>query len=170
MSNLVTIPDVYDKYVNRSNYTSKTMDANNTTVSVTLWTITGVIYVGALYGIIETTLGSNHTAAHWRLNDGTVTAAITGTGGTTLSSFSDQSVLYAQSNGITILANNATTNPPCRSIGGLRILQVSTYSLGDKNGATSTIEYRYTTTNTPTSGQIGFYIHWRPLSSGASVS
>lgn len=169
MSDLIVVPNVVDKFNNRWAYTSKAIDANNTTASITLWTITGSIMVSALYGIVETTLGSNHTAAHFRLNDGTVTPAITLASGTTLSSFTDQSTLIANASGNSIFADNAATNPPNRNIGTLRHVTLSAYGLGAKNGGTTTIEYRYTTTNTPTSGQIGFYVHWRPLSNGATL-
>jgi len=72
---------------------SITTNASNTTASVTCFTVTGSIYVHRLYGVVTTVLSSNHTAAHWRLEDGTNTPAVTLATGTTLSAATVGSVI-----------------------------------------------------------------------------
>lgn len=147
-----------------------TFAASNTTESKTLFTFTGTIEVVALYGVVTTALGSNHTAAHFRLNDGTNTPAITLATGTTMSNAAVGSTIVADR-----LAATAVTLGDSSQA---RVLQPSTVNGNEgqnqifvaKNGATNTIEYRYTTTSTPTSGAATFFIKWRPLSPDASVS
>ena len=90
------------------NTVSKTTNANNTTVSVPLFRITGSIYVKRLYGVVTTVLGPNHTAAHWRLEDGTNTPAVTLATGTTLSSANVGSII--QKKGVSCGCFNPVTS------------------------------------------------------------
>ena len=41
----------------------------NGTIVVPLFTLTGSVMITRLWGVVMTTLGSNHTAASFRLND-----------------------------------------------------------------------------------------------------
>lgn len=149
---------------------SKTLSANNTTVSVPLWTITGSILIWKLYGVVTTVLGSNHTAAHWRLEDGTNTPAITLATGTTLSSANVGSIISKiglASAALTLLQSDQTRVGEAATAGN------PTYCpavLVSKNGATTQINYRYTTTNTPTSGVIQFFLEYEPLSADGTVT
>lgn len=152
------------------NTVSKTINANNTTVSVPLFRITGSIYVKRLYGVVTTVLGSNHTAAHWRLEDGTNTPAVTLATGTTLSSANVGSLIQKKG-----LAAAALTLSQADQV---RISEHATsgmdpdapFSVVQKNGANSDLVYRYTTTNAPTSGVIQFFLDWEPLSADAAVT
>ena len=148
---------------------SKTLVANNTTVSVGLFRVTGCVKIKKLWGIVTTVLGSNHTAAHWRLEDGTNTPEITLATGTTLSSFVAGSQIQKKGlAGAAIVANQADQ---------VRISEHATsgmdsdtpFDVVQKAATNSDIVYRYTTTNAPTTGAIQFFCEWEPKSAGANV-
>lgn len=149
---------------------SQTLTANNTTVHVPIFTITGSVLVYALYGVVTTALGSNNTAAYWRLNDGTNQSDITVSTGTTLSSATAGSIIVKKG-----LAAAALTllNASQERVSEPTTLETSYFSpfvATAKNGATTQIEFTYTTTETPTSGAITFYLGWTPLSADGAVT
>src|SRR3990167_10379103 len=72
---------------------SLTINASNTTVNPPIFTLTGAVMLTRLWGVVTTDLGSNHTAAAWRLNDQTAQVYLTAVGGTTLSSIKAGSVI-----------------------------------------------------------------------------
>lgn len=149
---------------------SKTLSANNTTANVGLWSWTGSIRVFKLYGIVTTVLGANQTACYWNVYDQSTRTALTAAAGTTISAAGVGGMIaklglkatalnYANSSGIVIV--EPTT---------LETLTFEDFSLVANNGATSEIDFTYTTTDAPTSGAIQFFLEWMPLSSGAKVT
>lgn len=149
---------------------SITTNASNTTASVTCWTITGSIYVHRLYGVVTTVLSSNHTAAHWRLEDGTNTPAVTLATGTTLSSATVGSVI--SKGGLAAAALTLTQADQARVFESATagVVPFSPFVCLAKNGATTTLVYRYTTTNTPATGAIQMFMEWEPLSADGAVA
>lgn len=147
-----------------------TTNASNTTASITLFTVTGSVKVLDIYGVVTTVLSNNHTAAHWRLNDGTNTPAITLATGTTLSSANVGSLI--EKKGLVAAALVLNQSDQCRvsehATSGLN--PDTPFDIVAKNGATTTIEYRYTTTNTPATGAIQFFVEWVPLSADGAIS
>lgn len=149
--------------------TSITTNASNTTASVVLFTITGAIEVTGIWGVVTTALSSNHTAAHLRLNDQTATPAITLASGTTLSSDAAGSVIAKTGQvdvAITELDNAAGVVSES-AVDNLAYLQP--FTVVKKTAAVTTIDYRYTTTNTPATGVIQWFMRWKPLSADARV-
>ena len=73
---------------------SVTLDASNTTKSHVLWTVTGAVEVLKLGGVVTTVLGTNVTAAHFRIDDQTAQPAITVATGSTLSSLAAGTVIF----------------------------------------------------------------------------
>jgi hypothetical protein len=145
---------------------SITLSANNTTATVDIFTVTGVgIEIVALIGLVTTGIGSNHTASQIVAYDGSTTVDVTATGADPLSAAAVGTVLAAIS----------ATNP-------LAIVDRSAVSAGDstpnaplisvftKTGATTKIQYKYTTTNAPTSGAITWYLTYKPIADGAAVA
>lgn len=145
---------------------SKTLSANNTTAAVPIFTLTGSVNIFKIYGIVTTVLGSAVTVAYFRLNDSSFQSNITNSTGTTLSSAAVGSLFFKPStNGtaLTLLASSAeriaetaANHPNFQEI-----------LLTANNGATTNIEFVYTTTNTPTSGAITFYAEYQPIGTGA---
>lgn len=142
----------------------KTINANNTTANVQLFLIDGSVYITKLYGVVTTALGSNHTGAYFRLNDQTAQIDLTlSTGGSTLSSFVEGSVV-AKTGSAALVATVKNA-----SAGALIDSGLTGFCFIAKNGANTYIEYTYSTTNTPTSGQIDFFVEWEPLSSSGTI-
>lgn len=149
---------------------SKTLSGNNTTVAVPIFGLTGTVIVTQLYGIVTTVLGSNHTAAYFRLNDQTAQVSITASSGVTLSSLAAGS--WFGKTGLAAAAATAKTNAAGAILEPttLETLIPSPFMLVKKTGATTNIEYVYTTTNTPTSGVIQFFVQYQPLSADGALA
>lgn len=148
---------------------SQTLVGNNTTVNVPIFGITGSVEVRALYGVVTTDLGANHTAAFWRLNDQTAQVNITLNTGTTLSAVKAGSMIVKKdlaSAALTLINNSAgRVSEPTT----LEHTYFSPFTVTKKTGATTNIEYTYSTTDAPTTGAITFFLRWLPLSADANV-
>lgn len=144
---------------------SLTLVANNATLAAPLFSITGSVLVKALYGIVTTTLGTNLTAAYWRLNDQTAQVNISLNTGTTISGLSVGSLLNRSSvAGIALTADNSSAgkvrDPVAATAPDAFMPFVAVQKVG---GVETDIEFVYSTTETPTSGVIKFYADWLPL-------
>lgn len=148
---------------------SKTLSANNTTASVGLFRVTGSVYIHRLYGVVTTVLGSNNTAAHWRMEDGTNTPAISVATGTTLSSAPVGSVISRTGLVATALTLNDASQVRVLDAASAGNDGMSPFIITQKAATNSDIVFRYTTTNTPTSGVIQFFVEWEPLTAGSGV-
>lgn len=149
---------------------TQTISGNNTTIATPIFTITGSIEVRGIWGIVTTDLGANHTAAYWRLNDQTAQANITLNTGTDLSGIKAGSVIYKKglaAAALTLLNNSAgRVSEPTT----LETNYYSPFVLVKKTGATTNVEYVYSTTDTPTTGAIQFFLRWLPVSVDAAVT
>ncbi len=148
----------------------QTLVGSGTTVNVPIFGITGTVEVRALYGVVTTDIGVNHTAAYWRLNDQTAQVSITASSGTTLSGVKAGSTIVK--NGLAavalVLLNNSAgrVSEPTT----LETLYFSPFVAMKKTAAATNIEYVYTTSDTPTTGAIQFWLRWLPLSADANVT
>lgn len=151
--------------------TNQTLTGNNATVATPLFRITGTVRLLKLYGVITTVLGSNNTAAYYRLNDQTAQVDITLSTGTTLSSAAVGSVIAKK--GLAAAAVILSTAAAGRILEPttLETVYFGEFIMQQKTaGANTDIEFVYTTTNTPTSGVIQHFVLWEPISSGASLA
>lgn len=151
---------------------SKTLSANNTTANVQLWRVTGSVYINKIYGIVTTAIGANHTGAYLRLNDQTAQQDITlSTGGATLSALPAGSLIHKDSlagSDVLTVVSNATGVMYETGTPGVDLSQG--FALVKKTGANTDIEYTYTTTDTPTSGVIQFFVEYVPLSADGALT
>lgn len=148
---------------------TQTLTANNTTANVPIFGITGAVEIIGLWGVVTTALGNN-TAAYWRLNDSTAQSNITLNTGTTLSSAAAGSIIVK--NGLAAAALTLLTSAQERvsEPTTLETFYFSRFIAVQKNAVATNIEFTYTTTDTPTSGVIDFYVRWLPLSATAAVT
>lgn len=146
-----------------------TLSGNNTTVTTQLFKVTGAVLIGKIYGVVTTTIGANHTAAYLRINDGTATSNITSSSGATLSAFGVGSLLF-KNNLAAGAANTMQNNQVRLSEPATReTIFFSPVVINQKISVDSFIEYLYTTTDTPTSGKIKFYVEYEPISDDGAV-
>lgn len=174
---MTTISEAYWRDGNRVPITTdglvtvntKTLAGNNTTVNVPVFTLSGVLEIRGLWAVVTTTLGSNLTATYFRLNDQTNQSNITLNTGTTISSAAAGSILVKKdlaSAALTLLsASQERISEPTT----LETTFFSPFVAVSLPSATTNIEFTYTTTNTPTSGVIQFFLRWLPISSAANV-
>lgn len=144
---------------------SHTLVGSNATVVVPLFTLTGSVMLTRLWGVVTTDLGSNHTAASFRVNDQTAQVYLTAVGGTTLSAIKTGSVIVKDklvAVALTKLDNVAGVVSETATAG---VAVFSPVVLVKKTAALTQIEYRYATTQTPTTGAITFYASYLPISS-----
>lgn len=148
---------------------SITLTANNTTANVPVFTITGTVQITALYGVVTTVIGANHTGGLFRLNDQTATVAITASG-VTLSGLAAGTIFVKK--GLAAAAASLLDNAAGRvsEPTTLETLYFSPFVVVKKTGAATNIEYQYATTDTPTSGVIQFVCQWLPVSSDGRVT
>ena len=144
--------------------------SNTNGIAVPIYTIIGTVEIRGLWGVVTTVLGANNTAAYFRLNDGTAQSNITVNTGTTLSAAAVGSTLVKKdvaSAALTLLtsAQERVSEPTT-----LETTYFSPFIAVAKNGVTTNIEFVYSTTDTPTSGVIQFFLRWLPVSNGSSVT
>lgn len=149
---------------------SQILVANNTTANVPLFTISGEVEVRGLWGVVTTALGSNQTAAYFRLNDSSAQSNITVNTGTTISSAGIGSLLVKKDLAAAALTLLTAAQERVSEPTTLETTFFSPFIAVAKNGVTTNIEFVYSTTNTPTSGAIDFYLRWLPLSATANVT
>ena len=149
---------------------SLTLDGSNETKANPLWRITGVVEVRGIWGVVTTVVGSNHTAAYWRLNDQTAQVDITLSTGTTISSAAVGSLLVKKGLATAALTLSTSAAGRVTEPTTLETLYHSPFVVVAKNGANTDIEYIYSTTQTPTTGVIEFFLRWLPLSTNAAVT
>lgn len=149
---------------------STTLTGSNTTVATPLFSVTGTVQVLGIYGVVTTDLGANHTAAYWRLNDQTAQVNITLNTGTTLSGVKAGSTIVKKGlagAALTLLDNSAgRVSEPTT----LETLYFSPFVVMKKTAAATNIEYVYTTTDTPTTGAIQFFVLYYPLSADGRLT
>ena len=148
---------------------SQTLTASGTTAHVPIFTVTGSVLINCLYGVVTTVLGNN-TAAYFRLNDGSNTPAITLATGTTLTGAAAGSTIVKKAlatTAVTLLNNSASiVSEPAAAEGNY----FSPFVVEQITAGTTNIEFVYTTSDTPTTGAITFYVGWTPLSAGAAIT
>ena len=148
----------------------QTLAGSNTTVSTALFRVTGAVQINQLYGEVTTDLGSNVTAAYYRLNDQTAQVNITLNTGTTLSAIKTGSVIAKAglAAAAVVKIDNAAgrVNEPTT----LETGYFSPFVVTKKTAANTDIEFTYTTTNTPTSGVIRHYVEYETLSSDGAIT
>lgn len=162
-----SVPLVIDGIISVS---SKTLTGNNATVAVPIFTIAGAVQVQAIWGVVTTVLGANNTAAAFRLNDATAQSDITLAAGTTLSAAAAGSIIVKKglaAAAVTLLtsAQERVSEPTT-----LETPYFSPFVVLPKTAVTTNIEFVYTTTDTPTSGVIDFYLRWLPLTKTTLVT
>jgi len=150
--------------------TTQSLIVNNTTGSNTIFTIAGSVEIRGLWGVVTTVLSSNITAAFWRLNDATNTPAVTLATGTTLSSAAVGSVITKSGLAAAALTFINSSQSRVTEPTTLETTYFSPFIATALPGVTTNLEFRYTTTNTPATGAIQFFVRWLPLSADANVT
>lgn len=150
---------------------SITLSGSNTTVVTPLFTVTGSVYIPRLYGVVTTTLGTNQTAAHWRINDQTAQVAISLATGTTVTSMGVGSILARKSLvSVALTADNSTAAKVIDPVAATATDVFMPFIVEQKVGGVLTqIEWVYSTTETPTTGAITFYVTWVPMTENSAL-
>ena len=150
---------------------SQTLVGSSATVNVPIFGFTGVIEVRGLWGIVTTTLGANHTASAFRINDQTAQIYLTAVGGPDISGYTVGSLIAKVGLVAAALTNKSAAVGYILEPTTLETHNFSPIIIGDKTGLTNnTIEYHYATTDAPTTGAIQFFLRWLPLSADADVT
>lgn len=149
-----------------------TLTGNSQTLSQVVFTVTGAVLVQGMWGEVTTVIGANHTAAHLRLNDQTATVDITAAIGIVLSGLAAGTIVAKTTDantGLTLKDNAAGALMEATSASGIQEA-MHPFAVIKKNGAVTTIDYRYTTTDAPTSGVITWHALWFPLSANGNLA
>lgn len=149
---------------------SKTLSASNATAAVPLFTVTGSVQVLGIWGVVTTTLGANNTAAYWRLNDAAAQSDITLSTGTTLTTAAVGSTLVKKGLAAAALTLLTSAQERVSEPTTLETMYFSPFVAVAKVTGTTNIEFVYTTTDTPTTGAIDFYLSWLPLTTASTIT
>lgn len=147
-----------------------TLAVSNSTESLVMFTITGSVQILALWGEVTTVLSSNVTAAHLRTDDQTAQVDVTLSSGVTLSSAPVGSIISRTglvAGALTLKSNAAGAFQDATTAGNA---VYTPFNLTKKTGAVTTLDFRYTSTNTPASGAIRWNALWIPISAGAALA
>lgn len=150
---------------------SKTLIGSNTTVAVPIFHITGSVQILGIWGNVTTALGATVTATYWRLNDQTAQVNITLNTGTDISAAVVGGTIVKKG-----LAAAALTflDAAAGRVSEPTTLETTYFSpfvaVQKTGGITTDIEFIYSTTDTPTSGIIKFYVAYLPIGSGSKVA
>ena len=153
----------------RTSTATTTLNVNNTTGSLVAFTLAGS-GEGYIYGIVTTQLSANVTAAHLRLNDQTATVDISLNTGVALSAAPVGSQISRSglvTAALTLQSSAAGAILDAATAGNNSL---TPFKWTKKSGATTTIDFRYTTTDAPSSGAIQWFLVWQPRSADAAVS
>jgi surface antigen len=143
---------------------SITLSANNTTATVDLFTVTGVgIIITKLVGVVTTQIGSNHTGSQLVAYDGSTTVDVSSTGASPLSGAQVGALVAGVSTSSPIAIVDRANVSASDSTPDVPYITLFTAASG-----TTKIQYKYTTTNTPTSGAITWYLTYTPIANGAA--
>jgi hypothetical protein len=132
------------------------------TVVKALFTLTGSVMITRLWGEVTTDLGSNHTAASFRLNDQGAQIYLTAVGGTTLSSIKAGSLIVKDGVVATAVTKIDNANGAVNEGAALQTPFFTPVVVTKKTGALTQIEYRYITNNTSL-GAMTFHASYLPL-------
>lgn len=147
---------------------SQTLTGSGATVNTPIFRITGTVEIRALWAVVTTVIGANHTGGLYRLNDQTAQVAITATGAT-LSGLAAGTTIAKKglaAAALTLLDNAAgRVSEPTT----LETIVFSPFVVMKKTGANTDIEYQYATTDAPTSGVLQHFVTWVPRSQDATV-
>ena len=148
-----------------------TIDANNTTASAVVFTVTGSVLIHGIWGeVTGATDLTNHTKGHLRTNDQTATIdlseAVTGIAlsGLAVGTLFSKTALVAVALTLDDNAAAKITEPASAGQGLL-----SPFIVVKKTGAVTTVDYRYATTDAPADAEITFGALWEPLGSDGNL-
>jgi hypothetical protein len=147
---------------------TQVLSGNNATVATPIFTIVGSVECRGLWAVVTTTLGVNQTAAYFRLNDQSAQTAITLATGTTISGAAVGSNMQKNNTSASTLTLLNTSTGQFHETGSFHE-ELQSFTVAAKNGATTNIEFVYSTTDTPTTGALQFFLRWIPLSANANV-
>ncbi len=151
--------------------TSKILSGNNTTVAVPLFSVTGTVMVTGLWGVVTTAMGSNVDTAYFRLNDSSAQSNITLNTGTDISAAPVGSTIVKKGLAAAAFTLLSASQERVSEPTTLETLYFSPFVAVQKTGSVTTnIEFVYSTTDTPTSGAIQFFVSYVPLSAGSHLS
>lgn len=150
---------------------SITLVTGNSAHYFPLFTLTGSVQVIALYGVVTTTLGSNVTAAHWRLQDQTAQPVISLVTGTTLSNAAVGSNITRSSVvGVALALKDAIAGGVQDPIAATATDVYMPFTVVQKVGSILTEIEFVETTNNGSLGAITFYAGFIPLTCNSNLT
>ncbi len=151
---------------------SKNLTASNASgTAVPIFHVTGAVQVLALYGVVTTALGVACTATYWRLNDQTTQSNITVNTGTDISAAPIGSVIVKNGLAAAALVLLSSSQERVSEPTTLETMYFSPFVAVQKTAGVKTdIEFLYSTTDTPTTGTIQFFVQYLPIGSGSKIT
>jgi len=149
-----------------------TCDVNNGTASEVVFTVTGAVLVLRIWGeIVEADDITNHTAGHLRTNDQTATIDLTEAGtGTALSGEAVGTIISKTALAAVAITKDSNAVGAITEPASAGQELFSPFIVVKKSGAVTTIDYRYTSTDTPHDCDIRWKAEYIPLSDDGALA
>jgi hypothetical protein len=154
----------------RRSQSAMTLNVNNTTGSIVMFTVTGSVLIRRLFGEVTTVISSAHTNGHIRTNDQSATIDLSNSTGATLSALAVGTMIWRAGVLATALAIDDNAVGAINDALSAGNDCFSPFIITKKNGAVTTLDYRYTTTNAPSTGAILWTADWEPLSVNGNLA
>lgn len=150
----------------------KTLTASNTTATLNIFQLTGSVRILQLYGVVTGTIGANHTASAFGLTDGTNQVPIATAAATPLSAAPTDSIVLVDG-----IKPGASPDPAVVIVANLPALGMQAsgapifqpFEVVQHSGTATYIGYQFATTDTPTSGQITFFVVYERISGDGAL-
>lgn len=146
-----------------------TLVGSNNTYNIPLFTLTGSVQINALWSVVTTVIGVNHTAATWRINDQTTPIYLAVVAGVTLSGLAAGTMLIKKGlvgTAPTLISNAVSVVTEAAAVATNIFTPVI---ITAKTGVLTQLEYHYATTDTPTTGAIETFAAYVPLTEDATL-
>lgn len=148
---------------------TQVLSGSGATVVTNLFQITGTVLITNIYGIVEVQLGVNCTAVFLILYDGTVSLELTDGAGPNCSGAKVGSLLIKDAGVATAMSLNDSVAGVIHEITDDYKNVAYPFHLIQKVAVNTYIQMSYTTTDTPTTGQIKWYCEWQAISEDGKV-
>jgi len=147
-----------------------TLNANNTSVNVNCFQITGVVSIMSLHAeVVAATTLTNCTSVYFDLWDGTTSTAITKTTGAAISGFGVGSFLIKDSNNATAITTIQNNQARIVEAGSGQHAELGFVAI-QKLSTNTYIRFNYSTTDAPINAQLEIHITYKDIDSGTIVA
>jgi len=159
--------DSIAKLLENKVFKSITLDASGTTKAYSIFVVTGIVKVTALWGVVTVVLSANHTDCHITVADDAADVDLSLATGLTLNAAAVGSLLVRNAAAAAVLGFGSPAT--AFMVEGALDKVAKEFIVGKKTATATNIKFSHTTSDTPSSGAIMWYATWVPVSATGTL-